>query len=109
MEDDVKNEGVIAKKKVAENQPPAAISQRKLNANRLNAKKSTGPKTLRGKEYSRRNALKHGLFARHSLEFFLLGEDSHEYDDLLNDMTSGSIKSVNVVCSGGSSHSSIKT
>jgi hypothetical protein len=84
MEEDVKNEAVIAKKKVAENHRPTAISERKLNANRLNAKKSTGPKTPRGQANSRRNALKHGLFARHSLEFWLLGEDSQEYDDLLN-------------------------
>jgi len=84
MEDYVKNEGIIAKKRVSENHPPATISQRKLDANRLNAKKSTGPKTLRGKAYSRRNALKHGLFAKHWLEFFMLGEDSQEYDDLLS-------------------------
>ena len=30
-------------------------------ANRLNARKSTGPKTVEGKETARRNALKHGL------------------------------------------------
>jgi len=41
-----------------------AISEKKLNANRENAKKSTGPRTLGGKAYSRRNAIKHGLFAR---------------------------------------------
>ena len=39
------------------------VSERKLQANRENAKKSTGPKTVRGKAYSRRNALKHGLLA----------------------------------------------
>ncbi len=49
----------------------SAPSPKKLNANRQNAKKSTGPKTLRGKAHSRRNALKHGLFAGHWLEFFL--------------------------------------
>jgi len=39
------------------------VSERKRQANRENAKKSTGPKTVRGKAYSRGNALKHGLLA----------------------------------------------
>jgi hypothetical protein len=39
---------------------PASI--RKIQANRQNALKSTGPKSHRGKEHSRRNAIKHGLF-----------------------------------------------
>jgi hypothetical protein len=45
------------------------VSERKLKANRENAKKSTGPRTSRGKGFSRRNALKHGLFVRHITEF----------------------------------------
>ena len=36
-------------------------SEAKIAANRLNAQKSTGPKTTRGKERSRANAVKHGL------------------------------------------------
>jgi hypothetical protein len=40
---------------------PRPISERKLRANRANAKKSTGPRTARGKSFSRLNALKHGL------------------------------------------------
>lgn len=39
------------------------ISERKLLANRANAKKSTGPRTERGKSWSRRNAVKHGLLS----------------------------------------------
>jgi len=39
-------------------------SVRKLEANRRNALKSTGPRTPRGKRFSRRNALKHGFFIR---------------------------------------------
>jgi hypothetical protein len=36
-------------------------SERQIAANRRNAKKSTGPRTLAGKQRSSRNALKHGL------------------------------------------------
>lgn len=36
-------------------------SQRKADANRRNAMRSTGPRTIAGKTRSRRNALKHGL------------------------------------------------
>lgn len=39
------------------------ISDRRFQANRENAKHSTGPKTVEGKERSRRNAVKHGLAA----------------------------------------------
>jgi hypothetical protein len=37
------------------------VSQRKINANRANAKKSTGPTTAPGKAWSSRNAIKHGI------------------------------------------------
>lgn len=40
-----------------------AVSDRKRRANRENAKKSTGPKTMSGKRRSRFNAVKHGLLA----------------------------------------------
>lgn len=36
-------------------------SQRQIEANRRNAKRSTGPKTLAGKSAVKKNALKHGL------------------------------------------------
>ena len=39
-------------------------SDRQLLANRLNAQRSTGPRTFSGKARSRRNAFKHGLTAR---------------------------------------------
>lgn len=39
-------------------------SPRKVEANRENAQRSTGPRTIRGKRNSSRNSLKHGLFAK---------------------------------------------
>jgi hypothetical protein len=39
-------------------------SWRQWQANRLNALKSTGPRTEDGKRMSRRNALRHGLTAK---------------------------------------------
>ena len=51
-------------------QPPAnnsarkvSPSDRKIQANRRNARRSTGPKTVRGKRNIAHNALKHGLFS----------------------------------------------
>jgi hypothetical protein len=43
-------------------------SPRQLEANRINAFKSTGPRTLNGKLVSRRNALRHGLTAETLIE-----------------------------------------
>jgi hypothetical protein len=43
---------------------PAGAISRRVAANRANAKKSTGPRTARGKAISRFNATRHGLLAR---------------------------------------------
>jgi hypothetical protein len=56
-----------------------AVSDRKLAANRLNAQKSTGPRTPIGRANSRQNALKHGIFASNMLVY---GENLAEYEDL---------------------------
>jgi hypothetical protein len=47
-------------------------SEKKAEANRRNALKSTGPKTLEGKAAIRLNALKHGILTQETL---LPGED----------------------------------
>jgi hypothetical protein len=60
------------------------VSARKVAANRKNALKSTGPKTLRGKTYSARNAIKHGLFSGQTMDFISHGEDPTEYGEVLN-------------------------
>lgn len=67
----------------SKNNEGAAVSLRKLSANRQNGLKSTGPKTPRGKAFSRRNASKHGLLARQMSDFGAHGEDPWEYSELL--------------------------
>ena len=52
-------------------------SQKRIEANRANALKSTGPATPEGKAASSRNALKHGLLSR---EVVLAGEDPAEFE-----------------------------
>lgn len=64
----------------------AVPSEKRLKANRENARKSTGPRTQRGKAYSRRNAIKHGLFARPAIDFLLQNEYWSEYEELLEDL-----------------------
>ncbi len=54
-------------------------TQRQIEANRLNAQKSTGPRTPEGKAAVRFNALKHGLDAR---VLVIPGEDQDELDAL---------------------------
>ena len=54
-------------------------SIRKIEANRLNARLSTGPRTAAGRARTRRNALKSGLYARTVL---LPGEDASAYEKL---------------------------
>ena len=48
----------------AEQKPKPPISERKLAANRLNAQRSTGPKTPEGKQRSAKNSFKSGIFVR---------------------------------------------
>lgn len=62
------------------------ITEKQLDANRRNAQKSTGPKTLEGKAVVRLNALRYGLRARSIL---LPGENPEEYHQLCADLESG--------------------
>ncbi|WP_108682496.1 hypothetical protein [Methyloceanibacter sp. wino2] len=48
-----------------------------MEANQLNARRSTGPKTAAGKARSRMNALRHGLTAS---SVVIPGEDAHEFE-----------------------------
>ena len=54
------------------------ISNKQLEANRVNALKSTGPRSLEGKLISRGNALSHGLTARKHL---IVGDDPVEFEE----------------------------
>ena len=53
-----------------------ATTQQKTNANRANARRSTGPRTAAGKSKSSRNARKHGLCAENTL---LPGENIDDF------------------------------
>jgi hypothetical protein len=64
-----------------------SVSLKKLEANRSNARLSTGPRTEAGKKYSRRNALKHGVLASALLIVDGEGaEDATEFRKLLCDL-----------------------
>jgi hypothetical protein len=65
------------------NRKASTVSPRKIAANCQNALKSTGPKTPRGKVYSSRNAIKHGLFSGQMMDFVSHGEDPTEYEEIL--------------------------
>ncbi len=56
-------------------------SEKQTNANRANARRSTGPRTAAGKARTSRNAIKHGLLGKHLL---LENESVEDYDALLN-------------------------
>src|SRR5947207_15754595 len=56
---------------------------KQIEANRLNAQKSTGPKTPEGKAVTKLNALRHGLRAR---TVVLPAEKSEDFHQLCNDL-----------------------
>ena len=62
--------------------PKPTLSEARLRANRENAKKSTGPKTARGKAYSRLNSLKHGIL----IDRVLFSSDGTPINEELHDL-----------------------
>src|SRR5215472_18773611 len=56
-------------------------TEKQIAANRLNAQKSTGPRTEEGRAAVRLNAVKHGLCAK---TLVLPGEDEAEFQAVLN-------------------------
>jgi hypothetical protein len=58
------------------------VSSRKVDANRQNAKRSTGPRTVKGKQQVSRNAVRHGFFAKFLIVEHKDGKESQsEFDD----------------------------
>lgn len=64
-------------------QPKKPISEARLRANSQNAQRSTGPITPRGKRYSRRNGLKHGLLSKK----LLFSDDARPIDSDLHQLS----------------------
>jgi len=63
------------------------LSPQKIEANRRNSAKSTGPRTLRGKKNSRLNSLRHGLLAKSVVILEGSGrENAAEFVSLLNNL-----------------------
>src|SRR5262245_14502915 len=60
------------------------VSPKKLEANRRNSRRSTGPRTPTGKVHSCMNAVKHGMTGR---TLILPGEDAAEFDRRLASWT----------------------
>jgi len=58
-------------------------TEKQMQANRANARKSTGPHSMEGKSMSSKNSLKHGLLSQGIL---LPNEDSEEYQALSYDL-----------------------
>ena len=73
-------------------------STKQVQANRENAKLSTGPRTEEGKKRTSRNALKHGFRAKDPL---IPGEDPEEFArhnaELMNDLGPASVVEQNLV------------
>ena len=73
----------LHRRQSADNEVWIVATDRQLRTNRLNALKSTGPRTVEGKTASSRNALRHGLTAIHVV---VQGEDAARFEALRRDL-----------------------
>jgi len=72
------------KKVASKSNPSRPISDRKVAANRANARRSTGPRSQLGKARSSLNAIRHGILARAAFNVTLEGESKRaEFEDLV--------------------------
>jgi hypothetical protein len=69
-------------------------TQAQIIANRCNAQKSTGPRTLEGKAVVSQNAVKHGLLARRHA---LISSDSQQEFDLYRDQIIDALAPANAI------------
>lgn len=58
-------------------------SNKKVQANRLNSAKSTGPRSASGKQRASRNSTRHGFYSR---DLILPWENRNDYEKLLADL-----------------------
>src|SRR4051812_3447938 len=81
--ENVKSESLNHNENVSHFSPikKAPVSDRKREANRRNAQKSTGPLSPIGKSYSRMNPLTHYVYAT-KVKLDLCQEDQEEFSDI---------------------------
>src|SRR5450432_1084870 len=78
---------IVCNEGKAEVSGKTTVSLRKVESNRRNSQKSTGPKTAIGKKRVSRNAVRHGFFSKWLLVQHRDGKESQaEYDALYADV-----------------------
>ena len=86
------------------------VTARMAEANRQNARKSTGPRTPAGKQHVAYNALQHGLFGKPGMQFMLAAdEDPKELQQILarSHRVLSSLHSRPADASGGPGHAAL--
>src|ERR1700733_6656082 len=82
--EEIKAEATNVELKQAPTVPANGSSPRKIEANRKNAQKSTGPKTSRGKAMSSFNSMRHGLLSKRLP--LLYGQGKRQFNHLLTSL-----------------------